>query len=65
MQIYRSKSQDHLFRDRMILPVIHSLWQSRSRNLHLDSFNTASGLAISGILTFGGGDEQGPAIFAS
>ena len=50
---------------RMTLPVIHSLWQTGPRNIHLDGFNAATGLVISGILTFGRGDEQGPAAFAS
>ena len=54
-----------LARGRMTLPVIHSLWQSGTRNIHLDGFNEATGCAISGILTFGGGDEQGPAVLAS
>jgi hypothetical protein len=54
-----------LARGRMTLPVLHSLWQSGPRNLHLDGFNAATGLAISGILTFGRGDEQGSAVFAS
>ena len=54
-----------LARGRMTLPVIHSLWQTSPRNIHLDGFNAATGLLISGILTFGRGDEQGPAALAS
>ena len=50
---------------RMTLPVMHALRQTGPRNLHLDGFNAATGLLIGGILTFGRGDEQGPAAFAS
>jgi hypothetical protein len=45
--------------------VILSLWQPGPRNLHLDGFNATTGLAISGILTFGRGDKQGLAVFSS
>ena len=54
-----------LARGRMTLPVLHSLWQSGTRNIHLDGFNAATGLAISGIQTFSSGDKQGSAAFAS
>ena len=54
-----------LARGRMTLPVIHSLWQSGTRNSYLDGLNAATGLVIIGILTFGRGDKQGPAAFAS
>jgi hypothetical protein len=54
-----------LARGRMTLPVIHSLWQSSTRNSNLDGLNAAPGLAISGILTFSGGDEQSSTVFAS
>jgi hypothetical protein len=50
---------------RMVAPVRRSLWQSGTRNIHLDGFNEATGCAISGILTFGGGDKQGLAVFTS
>jgi hypothetical protein len=49
----------------MVALVRHSLWQSGTRNIHLDGFNEATGLAISGIQTFSSGDKQGPAAFAS
>ena len=46
-----------LTRGRITLPVRPSLWQPGPRNLHLNGFNAAMGLLISGILTFGRGDE--------